>query len=110
MSKGGHTKISAFTSCYDHRKEGSSNAYRNKLIKDYVKARDICLNKYSIEALKEFHAKYKDNYQLPPLPQDDKTLEVALNKMCIGSRGVYPKIRKQAKQWLIDNGYSDVIN
>lgn len=105
MSKGGHTLISKFTTVKDRRKESCVDALEKKRIKEYVKERDNCLNQYSVEALKEFHAKYKDEWDLPPIPEDNEMLEIALNKMCVASTGVYPKIRVKAKKWLLEKGY-----
>ena len=68
---------------------------------------DDFFNKNDIEAFK-VHYKRWSNY-LPPIP-NAKVFEVTFYKTMYNERAVYPKLRKQAKQWLIDNGYNPNIN
>ena len=44
-----------------------------------------------------------------PIP-NAKVFEVTFYKTMYNERAVYPKLRKQTKQWLIDNGYNPNIN
>lgn len=76
------------------------------LLKVYRKELISTLNKNDFEAFK-VHCKKWRNY-LPPIP-DNKTLEVSFYKTMYNEHEVYPKLRKQAKQWLIDNGYNPRI-
>ncbi len=77
------------------------------LLKVYRRELITTLNKNDIEAFKE-HYKSWSNY-LPPIP-NAKVFEVTFYKTMYNERAVYPKLRKQAKQWLIDNGYNPNIN
>ena len=65
---------------------------------------------YSINDIEAFRGHYKrwSNY-LPPIP-NAKVFEVTFYKTMYNERAVYPKLRKQAKQWLIANGYNPNIN
>lgn len=77
------------------------------LLKVYRRELITTLNKNDIEAFKG-HCKRWSNY-LPPIP-NAKVFEVAFYKTMYNERTVYPKLRKQAKQWLIANGYNPNIN
>ena len=77
------------------------------LLKVYRKELIETLNKNDFEAFK-VHCKKWSNY-LPPLP-NAKVMEVSFYKTMYNEHAVYPKLRKQAKQWLIDNGYNPNIN
>ena len=77
------------------------------LLKVYRRELIAALNKNDIEVFKQ-HYKRWSNY-LPPIP-NAKVFEVTFYKTMYNERAVYPKLRKQAKQWLIDNGYNPNIN
>ena len=77
------------------------------LLKVYRRELITTLNKNDIEAFKG-HYKRWSNY-LPPI-QNAKVFEVTFYKTMYNERAVYPKLRKQTKQWLIDNGYNPNIN
>ena len=74
----------------------------------YEKERTAMLNKYSVEELKKFYAKYKDKYQLNA-PSSEHVWEASLRKMCVADLGVYPKIKKKATVWLREHGYNQEI-
>ena len=101
-----HMLISKFTTCKDRRKkETQEDKAYIKEVRKYVRARNAALNEYSIEALKKFHATWKDFAGLADLPNDD-VLEIVLNKMCIHATNIYPKVKKKAKTWLLEHGFS----
>ena len=77
------------------------------LLKVYKRELIAALNKNDIDVFKE-HCKKWSNY-LPLIP-NAKVFEVTFYKTMYNEREVYPKLRKQAKQWLIDNGYNPNIN
>lgn len=64
------------------------------------------LNKNSIEELKRFCERHRDYVPYNPT---DEVLEVTLRKMQANKNGVYPKIRNEAKRWLRERGYSEIV-
>lgn len=76
------------------------------LLKVYRQELVETLNKNDFELFKN-HCKRWSNY-LPPL-QNEQVLKVSFYKTMYNEKNVYPKYRKLAKQWLIDNGFNPRI-
>ena len=72
--------------------------------KKYVKSKREMLNKYSVEEFRKWMAEWKK--YIPDMPEDEKLMELTLNKMIANSTDVTPKLQKKAKKWLLDRGYS----
>lgn len=73
------------------------------LAREYANDRDSALNKGTLEALKAFCIKYSMHYP------DDEVMEIAMHKMRLACKRVYPRLKKESKQWLKEHEYKETI-
>ena len=74
------------------------------LLKNYKKELIEALNKNDFEEFKKFYSRWE--FLFPYNIPDEPILEITMHKTMCNAEGVKPEIRKQAKEWLKERGFS----
>lgn len=81
--------------------------FSDETIKEWVQERDKAALSYDVERFREFYKKWQARgmYQID-LPDNDLVVEVTMRKMVGMMASATVEQKKEAKQWLIERGFS----